>query len=143
MAAEQVRDHVNVLVAHFRDKAGSSKNAAKALAFFSVAGGAVVPVLLLTSVPSWVVAGISALAAVSAAWLQIRKHAERWTIYRTAQRDLEKELNDHQFLVGPYQGQADPDALLAARANELTHHAHYEWMPTTQALQNIGKDAKR
>lgn len=130
------RKHALVFVDHYRTKADANKHTARVLALGSIAGSALIPVLLAASQPAWLVAGLSACVTVATAWLHVRRHGARWALYRSAQRDVERELNDHQFSVGLYRDVAQPDAQLAERVNAIVHRVHYEWEPMARNLQD-------
>jgi hypothetical protein len=72
---------------------------------------------------------LSLLAAGCTAWLQQRKPQQLWTMYRTAQRELEDHQTRHRFALFPYDGLADPDRVLAERVAEIALNLHHQWAP--------------
>ncbi|WP_335923765.1 DUF4231 domain-containing protein [Shewanella chilikensis] len=90
---------------------------------------------------------LSAIAAFSTAWLQLRKPQALWTVYRTAQRKIEATLVHYQFRVGKFDGLSDSidqaDKLLISEVTNFSSEAHNIWtknVPDTSAL-NIDKSS--
>src|SRR5689334_21128155 len=86
-------------------KANRDKRLTTILFFLVFAGTVSTPVVILTLPDPFskvVPAVVSAIAAFATGWIQLRKPQERWAIYRTAQREVEFEIDQYQFRNGAY-----------------------------------------
>lgn len=126
-------------------KAKSDKNKCFStfLFFVVLVATVIIPVLILISdnfyISKAIPAFLSASAALSSYWIQLRKPHERWALYRTSQREIESEINKYRYSIDEYDN-ASKDTLLAKKVNELALKLHYDWMPmvpTTKEIQNI------
>lgn len=124
-------------------KAASNKRLTTVLFLAILVPTTIAPILILADLPPWAAkilpSALSALAAIASGWIQLRKPQERWAIYRTAQREIEFELDQHQFGNGVY---ADPEArdrLLADAVSRRALQLHFEWLP----IAPRSKDALR
>ncbi|PSW33991.1 DUF4231 domain-containing protein [Photobacterium phosphoreum] len=84
---------------------------------------------------------LSALAAFSTAWLQLRKPQALWTVYRTAQRKIETTLVHYQFRVEKFDFTPDStdqaNKLLISEVTSFASEAHNIWtqnVPDVSAL---------
>ena len=84
---------------------------------------------------------MSACAAYASCWLQLRKPQERWAIYRTAQREIEFEINKFKYEIDGY-ASADKEKILADQVNKRALQLHYEWMPYVPKAEDIDKIIK-
>lgn len=89
-------------------------------------------------------ATLSVLAAAFTSWLQLRKPQRLWTIYRRAQRELEREKSHFDFKLGDYRSNSDPEKFLAERASEIAFNVHEQWeglVPDLEVLTARTPDA--
>lgn len=87
---------------------------------------------------------LTAGAALASYWIQLRKPHERWVIYRTAQREIEFEIDQYQFSNGDYSDE-QKDKTLSNKVSKRALQLHYEWMPLVpkaEELQNIKTKSK-
>lgn len=85
---------------------------------------------------------LSAIAAFCTAWLQLRKPQALWTVYRTAQRNIERTLIHYQFNVERFDDSSQSieklDKLLIAEVTKLSSETHNVWVknvPDTSGLK--------
>ncbi|HEE4846460.1 TPA: DUF4231 domain-containing protein [Klebsiella pneumoniae] len=73
--------------------------------------------------------GLSAIAAFSTAWLQLRKPQSLWSVYRTAQRKIETTLIHFKYKTEDYEGTSDggADRLLISKVTSFSSEAHQMW----------------
>ena len=125
-------------------KAKAKKNKEfSTLLFFVVLFSTVVsPVLILISDNFWISkfspAILTACAALASYWIQLRKPHERWALYRTAQRDIEFEIDQFTFKNGDY-SEENPDKVLADRVSKRALKLHYDWMPLVPKSKELQK----
>ena len=72
-------------------------------------------------------AALSVCAAAVTAWLQLRKPQRLWSIYRRAQRELEREKAAYDFGLGSYSETKERDILLASKVSEIAFRVHEQW----------------
>lgn len=82
---------------------------------------------------------LTSLAALATSWLQIRKPQDRWVMYRTAQREIEFQIDQYLFGNGEYASIENKDALLADRVSNRALQLHYEWLPVAPRLDELEK----
>ncbi|EGR2769637.1 DUF4231 domain-containing protein [Vibrio parahaemolyticus] len=92
---------------------------------------------------------LSAFAAFSTAWLQLRKPHALWAVYRTAQRKIETTLTHYQFRVGKFDGMSasleEADKLLISEVTNLASEAHNSWaknVPDTTSFNKMALTGK-
>ena len=78
---------------------------------------------------------LSAIAAFSTAWLQLRKPQELWSLYRGAERVIETQITHYDFSSGVYKvlEQNDADQLLVEKVSQIKLDTHQSW---TKSLPN-------
>ncbi|WP_045591495.1 MULTISPECIES: DUF4231 domain-containing protein [Vibrio] len=86
--------------------------------------------------------GLSAIAAFSTAWLQLRKPQTLWTAYRTAQRKIETTLIHYRYGVDVYEGLSseNADKLLISKVTCFASEAHNTWtkaVPDTVTFNKV------
>jgi hypothetical protein len=84
--------------------------------------GTVTPEFWAKLVPSV----LAAVAAFMAAFIQIEKPQERWSLYRRYQRLAEAEALRYRFRSEPYDSE-DSDRVLAIQMAQLQLDLHDEW----------------
>ncbi|TMO84425.1 DUF4231 domain-containing protein [Pseudoalteromonas spongiae] len=72
---------------------------------------------------------LSAIAAFSTAWLQLRKPQELWSLYRGAERVIENQITHYDFLSGLYKDleKNDADQLLVEKISQIKLDTHKTW----------------
>ncbi|WP_144211787.1 DUF4231 domain-containing protein [Shewanella donghaensis] len=128
-------------IEHFKKKAAHNKT--EALWCFRLIMGStlLVPLFVALGPEVWsskvLPSFLSALAAFCTAWIQLRKPQELWTLYRTAQRELEDQLVKHKYQLGEYDSNEGADKLLAQNVAKLTLQTHQKWMPIVPSPDNL------
>lgn len=140
---ESVLEYANTLKNGIQSKANKNKSFSTFLFFVVLISTVISPVLILISdnfyLSKVLPAFLTAAAALSSYWIQLRKPHERWIIYRTAQREIEHEISQYNFLIGEYSN-GEIDKILADKVSKRALQLHYEWMPLVpkaSELQNI------
>jgi len=123
-------------------KADSNKTVSTFLFLVVLFSTVLCPVLILISsneyVSKYLPAILSAGAALASYWMQLRKPQDRWVIYRTAQREIEYEIDQYTFGTGSYSIE-DKEKTLAAVVSKRALQLHYEWMPMVPKIEDIEK----
>ncbi|MNG16103.1 hypothetical protein D3C84_999840 [compost metagenome] len=86
---------------------------------------------------------LSALVALSTAWLQLRKPQQLWALYRTSQREIENNLYKFQYKILDYKDSADPERLLVERVSKIALDTHYSWLPMIPSPENLQASSKQ
>jgi hypothetical protein len=134
-------DYCQQKIDHFREKAGHNKT--EALWCFRLIMGStlLVPLFVALGPEVWsskvIPSLLSALAAFCTAWIQLRKPQELWTLYRTAQRELEDQLIKHRYQLEEYGNSENTDKLLAQKVASLSLQTHQKWMPIVPSPDNL------
>lgn len=147
LETQKPTDYCQQKISHFREKAGHNK--AEALWCFRLIMGStlLVPLFVALGPEVWtskiIPSLLSALAAFCTAWIQLRKPQELWTLYRTAQRELEDQLIKHRYQLEEYDSNEDTDKLLAQNVAKLSLQTHQKWIPIAPNPDNLpSKSAK-
>lgn len=126
-----------------KTKSDKNKNFSTFLFLVVLIATVITPLLILISdnfyISKAIPAFLSASAALSSYWIQLRKPHERWALYRTTQREIESELNKYRYSIDEYDI-PNKDTFLVKKVNELALKLHYDWMPmvpTTKEIQTI------
>ncbi|WP_174867000.1 DUF4231 domain-containing protein [Pectobacterium polaris] len=86
---------------------------------------------------------LSAFAAFSTAWLQLRKPHALWAVYRTAQRKIETTLTHYQFRVEKFDSMSDSieqaDKLLISEVTNFASEAHNTWAKNVPDASSLNK----
>jgi SMODS and SLOG-associating 2TM effector domain 1 len=125
----------------FREKANHNKHESN-IVFFGIICFTLAAPLFVTMGEGWlcgkaIPATLSVLAAGATSWLQIRKPQRLWSIYRRAQRELEREKAAYDFHFGDYENEAVREKTLAKRVSEIAFRVHEQWeglVPEPDAL---------
>lgn len=82
---------------------------------------------------------LSAIAAFSTAWLQLRKPQELWSLYRGAERVIETQITHYDFSSGSYKDkeQKEADQLLVEKISQIKLGAHSSWTKKVPNQKNI------
>lgn len=128
-------------IVHFKEKAKHNKS--EALWCFRIIMGStlLIPLFLSLGFDDWtskvVPSLLSALAAFCTAWIQLRKPQELWSLYRTAQRELEDQLVKYQYRIDEYQISESVDKLLAQNVAEISFKSHKKWVGIVPSPENL------
>jgi SMODS and SLOG-associating 2TM effector domain 1 len=146
MATASPVELCNNRIAHFRSKADHNKR--ESLTFFSTV------IMCTLSAPLFITLGntpllnkiipaiLSTMAAGATAWLQQRKPQQLWSLYRSAERQIEFHLQRYQLHAGEYADAANPDRLLAEHVTEIVLRTHDGWSGLVPQMQANTPDAK-
>jgi hypothetical protein len=139
---ENSLNYSNKICEGIKTKAKKNKDFSTFLFFVVLFSTVVSPVLILISGNFWLSkfspAILTACAALASYWIQLRKPHERWALYRTAQRDIEFEIDQYTFKNGEYSIE-NPDKVLADRISKRTLKLHYDWMPLVPKAKELQK----
>jgi hypothetical protein len=135
------------LVHGFKKKAGDEKDKTYFLSSVGVACTIIVPLFVtLASAPLYakaIPAILSGVATFCATWVQYTKPEKLWTLYREAQRKLEREIEHFDFSVGDYDGltQEEKEKHLAKASSEIAWGVHKGWLPHVPNAKELQKTA--
>ncbi|MGK0254966.1 MAG: hypothetical protein ACI9OE_002482 [Mariniflexile sp.] len=82
---------------------------------------------------------LSLTCAFLTAWIQLRKPQKLWKLYRTSQRELEKELDLYKFKAGKYSESSKADELLISEFTNKSIHINASWaklVPSSKSEEN-------
>jgi len=117
----------------FAAKAAHNKTESQVCFMAVVLCTGVVPLFISLGDGFWlgkaIPATLSTFAAISTAWLQLRKPQQLWSLYRGAQREVEDQQTKYRFLIAEYETEPDPDKLLALRVAAIALNVHNQWVP--------------
>ncbi|WP_053349808.1 DUF4231 domain-containing protein [Vibrio alginolyticus] len=132
-------------IRHFKGKADHNKNEALRGFKFVMFSTVAVPLLIAFGADDiwskYIPASLSSLGAFVTAWLQSRKPNQLWTLYRTAERQLESELELYQYGVGDYKNTDTRESLLIEKTNQIYISVNSNWsklVPDVKELQKEG-----
>jgi hypothetical protein len=132
-ASEEAQAFCRKTIEGFAAKAAHNKRESQACFMAVVLCTGIVPLFItLGEGFLWgkaVPATLSTLAAIATAWLQLRKPQQLWSLYRSAQRELEDHETKRRFLIAEYASEPDPDKLLALKVAAIALSAHNQWVP--------------
>ncbi|MFT5297678.1 MAG: hypothetical protein ACI9YH_003715 [Colwellia sp.] len=82
---------------------------------------------------------LSLICAFLTAWIQLRKPQQLWKLYRTSQRELEKELDLYKFNAGKYSNSSKADELLITEFTNKSININANWaklVPSSKSEEN-------
>lgn len=124
-----------------KEKADSNKNLSTFLFLVVLVSTVLSPLLILIGtgdiLTKIVPSSLMAAAALASYWIQLRKPQERWVIYRTAQRQIEFEIDQFLHGNGQYEVSSNPERLLADRVSQRALQLHYEWIPVVPRSEHV------
>ena len=129
------------LIRHYETKADHNK--AEALRCFSlvIVCTLITPLFITLGSGLWLgkvlPSALSLIAGGATAWLQQRKPQQLWSLYRTAQRELEVQKLSFDYLIDEYESAAHPDKVLARSVAAVVHRTHQQWMPVVPSPDSI------
>lgn len=137
------KDYVLKKIAHFEKKANHNKK--ESILCFKLIMFCTLLAPLFVSFGEGVWFGkvlpsfLSILAAFSTAWIQLRKPQELWSIYRTAQRKLEKVLADYEFELDLFDqlDEVEKGKKLVTEASNIVLEVHNQWLKKVPNVENI------
>lgn len=88
---------------------------------------------------------LSAIAAFSTAWLQLRKPQALWSTYRTAQRKIECSLTHYRFQIEDFDviEQSEADKVLVSQVTAFASEAHSIWTKNIPETATLGENFKQ
>lgn len=129
---------------HFKDKSDHNKSEALWCFRLIMLGTLLAPLFVTLGTEVWtskiIPSLLSVLAAFCTAWLQLRKPQELWSLYRTAQRELENHAVKHQHCIEEYKSSNEPDKLLVESIAKLSLNTHKKWVPTVPNPESLPKE---
>jgi hypothetical protein len=140
-------EELEQVIASIGAKADKNKVRARNATLFLTGATAFIPVFIGLGSGLWlgrvVPSVLAALAAVGAAWVQIERPHERWSLYRRHHRAFQMDHVKYVNRVEPYQGE-DRDAVLVNRLAAGQMELHNEWaglLPSTSEVASLGRAA--
>ena len=131
----------------FAAKAAHNKTESQTCFMVVVLCTAVDPLFITLGEGFWwgkaIPAALSTLAALATAWLQLRKPQQLWSLYRSAQRDLEDQEIKRWFLIDEYATDPDPDKLLATKVAAIALNVHHQWVPMVPSQDHLKTSTER
>lgn len=135
------------IIQAFKKKAEHNKNESMFFFWLSMGGALTAPLFLTLGsgiVMEKVIPSIlSALVALSTAWLQLRKPQQLWALYRTSQREIEDNLYKFQYKILIYKDSTHPEKLLIERVSKIALDTHYSWLPMVPNPESIQANSKQ
>lgn len=120
-------------IAHFRGKADNNKRESLACFLLIIGCTLTTPLFVSLGTGFWygkvVPSILSLLAAGATAWIQLRKPQQLWTLYRSAERELESYLTRFIYRLSPFKDSEEPEKLLAEKVADLLLQTHRQWAP--------------
>ncbi len=141
ISADEHLAYARRLLDSIRKKADQNKRQSTFLFFVVLGATAFSPILILTPTPDWaskiIPAVLTAAAAMASGWLQLRKPQERWAVYRTAQREIEFEIDQYQFGNGQYADASTNGKRLTDLVSKRALRLHYDWLPIVPSAEDV------
>jgi SMODS and SLOG-associating 2TM effector domain 1 len=110
--------------------------------YYLVIGPSLAAPLFVTLGPGWfcgklVPSALSLIAAAAVAWLQLRRPQQLWSIYRTAQRELEDNKSRFLYRIDAYADDPNPETLLAKNVANIVLGMHHQWVPLVPSPERL------
>lgn len=144
---ESVIDYAFKIKNGIKGKSDINKRLASFLFFVVLISTVFSPALILLPfnvfISKYLPAFLTACAALASYWMQLRKPQERWVLYRTAQREIEYEIDQYMFENGEYSKPEQKDKILADKVSKRALQLHFEWIPMVPKVEEIDKLIKR
>lgn len=129
------------LISHYEVKADHNKAETLRCFLLVIVCTLVTPLLITLGSDFWLgkvtPSVLSLIAAGATAWLQQRKPQQLWSIYRTAQRELEVQKMRRDYLIDEYETAVNPDKLLASHVALVVNSTHQQWVPVVPSPDNL------
>lgn len=84
---------------------------------------------------------LTSIGGISSGWLQLRKPQEKWIIYRTYQREIEKSIIDFTHNINGYTDD-NKEKKIVETVSEKHKDLHSEWVKKAPKLEDILKLGK-
>lgn len=78
----------------------------------------------------------AALASFLTAWIKLRKPESLWSLYRTGQRQIEKELRYYKSGITPYNGN-ESDKKLVENVSNIFDKTHAGWLKLVPNAEDL------
>ncbi|CAG9298186.1 DUF4231 domain-containing protein [Celerinatantimonas diazotrophica] len=131
-------------ISHFKNKASHNKNESLWCFRLIMIGTLLAPLFVSLGGEMWtgkvIPSFLSVLAAFCTAWMQLRKPNELWSLYRTAERELESHLVRYTFKIDDYSNTESADNILVKNVTDLTLKVHKSWIPIIPTSENLPKN---
>ena len=121
-------------IAWYDRKSLSNQRYYKRIKVVEVSAAALIPFLSAFKVPEmiYVSGGLGALITVLEGMLHLNQYQQNWIAYRSTCESLKHEKYVYLGKASPYNGTADPHALLAERIESLVSQEHAKWASVQQ-----------
>jgi SMODS and SLOG-associating 2TM effector domain 1 len=143
--ADQARGLCGNQIDEFKKKADHNKRESLQCFIVIIASTLAAP-LFVTLGSDWITGKLipsilSLVAAGATSWLQLRKPQRLWSLYRTAQRQLEDHRYRYDFHLSPYSEEEPADKLLASNVADILMAVHNQWVPLIPSPDHLGQMA--
>ena len=117
---------------YFKNKSNKNKRISNKLLIIIILSSVLTPVFILVSADFWISkllpSVLGAAAAFSSYWIQLKKPQEKWILFRSAQRQIEYEIDIYKFNLSNL-SQKDLEKSLAMKVSQINLEAHQNWIP--------------
>lgn len=141
---ENAEQYCNRILAAMQKKADHNKTESLNAFLLTIVSSLAAPLFVTlgdTTFVGKVVPSILSLAAAgSTAWLQLRKPQQLWSLYRSAQRELEHAQVQYRFKLGDFENAENPEKILADKGSQIALHVHHKWTALVPNPEGIGGD---
>lgn len=131
------------IITHFEVKANHNKNESLRCFIVIIVCTLLTPLFIALSPAEnvWlskvIPSVLSVVAAGAAGWLQQRKPQQLWSLYRTAQRELEVQKLKFLHQIEEYETAPAPRKILAQKIAAVILSTHQQWMPIVPSPDNL------
>jgi|ERR1700730_13154826 len=120
----------------------NGKKLESVLFYYMVIGPSLAAPLFVTLGPEWISgklipSALSLIAAAAVAWLQLRRPQQLWSIYRTAQRELEDNKTRFLYRIDAYAVDPNTETLLAKNVANILIGVHRQWVPLVPSPERL------
>lgn len=97
--------------------------------------------ILINITDSWlwgklIPSSFAAIASFLTAWLKLRKPESLWSLYRTGQRQIEKEIRYYEHKITPYH-ESSAEQILIENVSVIYDKTHDGWLKLIPSSENM------
>lgn len=121
------------LIGHYSTKADHNKSETLICFYLVIICTLVTPLFITLGPGLWLGkvlhSVLSLLAAGATTWSQQRKPQQLWSLYRTAERELEVQIMKYRYRIDEYENTGEPTKILAGKVAAVVLSTHQQWIP--------------